>query len=332
MGEKNSDFLVKLAKQGLLDAQKILAQKFLLVNNITDAITWLTITAERGDAWSQYKLGWLYMYENHCADKEKATYWLNKASEQGYNHAHFLLGKHYMLGYERTYNKASEKSNIIEIRMLGYQKDYNKSLELFNRAEINFDENSLCKLMKCKAGLYKTMSRSTLEYDYYIKYVNIVRLFSQKGLGCSVCKTTDNYDANQRVCPWMVDSLCEHCRETGGDAIDFEILGELKENGIHVGYYGYERRERGGLYGWYNSNRSELSALHCWGDNEIEDAFYGAIDDWIEGVVQKEEEENSDYNNACLSEMYEDPQESDRPDYNDNLDIDQQSMEFWDSL
>lgn len=55
-------------------------------------ITELTASAEQGDAEAQYTLGAIYSYGDDAdLDKSLATYWLQKAAEQGHVQAQLRL-------------------------------------------------------------------------------------------------------------------------------------------------------------------------------------------------------------------------------------------------
>lgn len=52
-----------------------------------------TATAEQGDAEAQYMLGMIYSFgEDAARDKPVATFWLQKAAEQGHVKAQRMLG------------------------------------------------------------------------------------------------------------------------------------------------------------------------------------------------------------------------------------------------
>ena len=79
--------------------------------NKTEAVKWLTLAAEQGDAEAQYWLG--FMYDNGDgvpADDMEAVKWYTLAAEQGYALAQGTLAFMYYrgLGVDRDYKEAAK--------------------------------------------------------------------------------------------------------------------------------------------------------------------------------------------------------------------------------
>ena len=72
------------------------------------AIYWLTKSAERGYAVSQYTLGDIYSTNTPFLDLTKSVYWIRKSAEQGNADAQYKLAEGYISGelFEKDYYKA----------------------------------------------------------------------------------------------------------------------------------------------------------------------------------------------------------------------------------
>ena len=335
----DKDFVKQLAEQGHCEARKILARILLENKNTSDALIWLEKAAESGDAWSQFKLGYIYLYgEGVDKDYDKAIMWLEKACKQGNGEALALLGKCYMIGS-------------------GCDKNYNKALELLNRAEINTTEDNLCRVMQYKALLFDRMGEIE-------SYRNLIKLFAREGQGCVTCSYS-TYDSNRRLCPCFLSYLTSYCKKYKDSDAIAQLLS-LAESGVAEAqceladmYYTGEGLEKNYKHAvkWYflaaeqenPSAQYHLGLCHKEGNgveldiDEAEKWFSkasknGSILAYIELLKPKKENTESendkidyydDWHNDDI-EYY--PSAYDSPYYNDALDMDQQSEDFWESL
>ena len=69
------------------------------------AMFWYRKAADRGDASSQFQLGYMYYRgDGVVQDYEEAAFWYRKAAEQGYDLAQYILGRMYEDGEGVTQN------------------------------------------------------------------------------------------------------------------------------------------------------------------------------------------------------------------------------------
>lgn len=112
--------------------------------------------AEDGDAWSQYRLGLIYLDENSGKkDTQKAIEWLHRAAEQGHSGAAYTLGVLYSSGQENKPNyseaarwlRVAAKGDLPEAMMAlgwmyangkGVRKDRAIAAEWFYKAGVTF--------------------------------------------------------------------------------------------------------------------------------------------------------------------------------------------------
>ena len=336
----NKDFVTQLAEQGHCEARKMLARRLLKDKNTSDALLWLEKTAETGDAWSQFKLGFIYLYgEGIDKDYNKAITWLEKACKQGNGEALALLGKCYMEG-------------------AGCDKNYNKALELLNRAENNTTEDSLCRVMEYKALLFDRMGEIE-------SYGNLIKLFAREGQGCITCSYSDTYDPNRRLCPLFLSYLTSYCKKyKDSDAIAQLLI--LAESGVVEAqcelanmYYtgkGLEKNYKHAVK-WYilAAKQGNPSAQYhlgiCYKEGNGVELDIDEAEKWFSKAsnngsllakieLWKPENVSTELENGKIDhydDWYDDdieyyPSAYDSPYYNDALDMDQQSEDFWESL
>ena len=89
-------------------ANMYLSKKYLRENDIDNAIKTLTPLAERGNMYSQYSLGKLYLRQE-SRDVEKAAYWLRQSADNGNHYAQCAFGL------------LCVKSNNEQQKTIGYQ-------------------------------------------------------------------------------------------------------------------------------------------------------------------------------------------------------------------
>lgn len=229
-------FTKEKANEGSLIAQKILFEHFYAEENYEVALKWARKAAEQGNARAEYLIGECYASGLGVAeDIKEAVKWFARASEKGNADAMLGLAKCYL------YN------------------DPDKALKIIESAEINIDARDICRLMEFKAIALREQGQRD-------EYEEIVRLFSQQGLGCTSCNFIENYDEEERTCPWMVSEM--------------DNIKDLEDDDEEQ-YDDYDDR-----------------------DDDYDDRYDDYDDRYDDGV-------NWDY-------------------YDDNLDMDQQPMEFWD--
>lgn len=108
---KKPKSVVELAKEGNVESQKELADKYLKYKNYQEAAKWYRNAADQGDAEAQYMIG--VMYHKGCGlehSDKLAARWYKKAADQGHVIAQNDLGLFYLdgIGVEQDYEKAVE--------------------------------------------------------------------------------------------------------------------------------------------------------------------------------------------------------------------------------
>ena len=171
--------------------------------NLTNAISYYTIAAERDWDYARSRLGDIYCWE--IKDYAQAEKWYRKAAEQGNAHAQFALGQMYDVGNGvpkdsaeaiKWYRKAAEQNNALSqfalgqiyYKSFGVPKDTVEALKWFRKAAEQGDASAQCLL----GWIYEMgdgVSKDSVEaFKWYRKAAEQGDTEAQNNLGGMYCE------------------------------------------------------------------------------------------------------------------------------------------------